>query len=264
MTWGIRETPGGAVRASRTTGQAWGVVRTTLLSGVLVGAFLGFIGAFGTDDMPLALRIPFMVAISWIATLMGVAAFRVAAFAPWARAAYWRVGLVAGLVMFAPMGLVVWSAVRLVAPPEHAPGAGAIPGFLVVSLVTSLFFCLLVAWIRRDAGKPAPSAPAPPKFLERLPLKLRGAEVWAVEAEDHYLRLHTSKGQDLILLRLADAVAELEGIEGMQVHRSWWVARDAITGARRGDGRATLTLKDGAEVPVSRTYAGQLREKGWI
>jgi DNA-binding LytR/AlgR family response regulator len=85
-----------------------------------------------------------------------------------------------------------------------------------------------------------------------------------VEAEDHYLRLHTSKGQDLILMRLADAVAELDGIEGAQVHRSWWVAREAITDAKRGDGRATLTLRDGAEVPVSRTYAGMLRERGWI
>src|SRR5439155_6984812 len=93
------------------------------------------------------------------------------------------------------------------------------------------------------------AAPPPAKFLERLPLKLRGAEVWAVEAEDHYLRLHTSKGQDLILMRLSDAIAELEGIEGAQVHRSWWVARDAIAEARRGDGRATLTLKDGAEAP---------------
>jgi DNA-binding LytR/AlgR family response regulator len=115
---------------------------------------------------------------------------------------------------------------------------------------------------RREAMTAA--GPNPPKFLERLPLKLRGGEVWAVEAEDHYLRLHTSKGQDLILMRLADAVAELEGIEGAQVHRSWWVARDAITDAKRGDGRATLTLKDGAEVPVSRTYAGLLRERGWI
>lgn len=104
----------------------------------------------------------------------------------------------------------------------------------------------------------------PPKFLERLPLKLRGGEVWAVEAEDHYLRLHTSKGQDLILMRLSDAIAELQGIEGAQVHRSWWVARDAIAGAVRGDGRATLTLKDGAEVPVSRAYARQLRERKWI
>ena len=50
----------------------------------------------------------------------------------------------------------------------------------------------------------------------------------------------------------------------MQVHRSWWVARGAIEDARRGDGRATLTLKDGSEVPVSRTYAKALREKGWI
>ncbi|HEV7386512.1 MAG TPA: hypothetical protein VGN89_16630 [Phenylobacterium sp.] len=37
-----------------------------------------------------------------------------------------------------------------------------------------------------------------------------------------------------------------------------------MTDARRGDGRATLTLQDGAEVPVSRTYARLLRERGWI
>ena len=104
----------------------------------------------------------------------------------------------------------------------------------------------------------------PAKFLQRLPLKLRGGEIWAVEAEDHYLRLHTSKGQDLILMRLSDAIDELQGIEGAQVHRSWWVAREAITEAVRGDGRATLTLKDGADVPVSRTYARLLRERRWI
>ena len=41
-------------------------------------------------------------------------------------------------------------------------------------------------------------------------IELRGAEIFAVEAEDHYLRLHTSRGSDLILMRLSDAVAELE------------------------------------------------------
>ena len=127
-----------------------------------------------------------------------------------------------------------------------------------------LMTALAVFMSHRRAAPAAAAAAAPVKFLERLPLKLRGAEVWAVEAEDHYLRLHTSKGQDLILMRLADAVAELEGIEGAQVHRSWWVARDAVADARRGDGRATLTLKDGSEVPVSRTYAKLIRDAGWI
>jgi DNA-binding LytR/AlgR family response regulator len=110
----------------------------------------------------------------------------------------------------------------------------------------------------------APASAPPPKFLARLPAKLRGGELFAVEAEDHYLRLHTSLGQDLILLRLADAIAELEGIEGAQTHRSWWVAKAAVSQVERGDGRATLTLKDGAEVPVSRGFARQLRAAGWF
>ena len=39
-------------------------------------------------------------------------------------------------------------------------------------------------------------------------------------------------------MRLSDAVEELEGLEGAQTHRSWWVARDAVRGVERGDGRA--------------------------
>jgi DNA-binding LytR/AlgR family response regulator len=105
---------------------------------------------------------------------------------------------------------------------------------------------------------------SPPAFLERFPAGLRGAALYAVEAEDHYLRLHTSQGADLILMRLSDAIAELEGIEGAQTHRSWWVARGGVEDARRGDGRATLTLRDGAIVPVSRTYVRALRQAGWF
>ena len=89
-------------------------------------------------------------------------------------------------------------------------------------------------------------------------------DLWAVEAEDHYLRLHTSRGQDLILMRLADAIVELEGIEGARTHRSWWVARDAVVAAERADGRATLTLTGGAKAPVSRAYVKPLREAGWF
>lgn len=101
------------------------------------------------------------------------------------------------------------------------------------------------------------------RFLERLPAKLHGAALYAISAEDHYLRLHTSKGADLILMRLSDAIAELEGIEGAQTHRSWWVARDAVEGARRDGVKLTLLLKGGVEAPVSRPNIRPLREAGW-
>ena len=65
-------------------------------------------------------------------------------------------------------------------------------------------------------------------------------------------------------MRLADALAELDGLEGAQTHRSWWVAKAAVTDARRSDGRGALTLKNGVEAPVSRSYAAALREAGWF
>lgn len=101
------------------------------------------------------------------------------------------------------------------------------------------------------------------RFLDRLPAKLRGAALYAVSAEDHYLRLYTSKGADLILMRLSDAIAELEGIEGAQTHRSWWVARDAVEGVKREGVKLTLLLKGGVEAPVSRPNIKPLRQAGW-
>ena len=230
----------------------------------LAGSFLGFIGAFGTMEQPPLARIAQCLPFSWIGSLLGYGCARLVFCMPWADQRPWAAGAVSATVMIPPMSMIVWLSYLLVAPPGLP--IRALPNLL--SITATMCFAgtaLGVALRQRARGTGMTLAgPTPPKFLERLPLKLRGAEVWAVEAQDHYLRLHTSKGQDLILLRLADAIAELEGLEGAQVHRSWWVARDAITEARRGDGRATLTLKDGSEVPVSRTYARHLRERRWI
>lgn len=227
------------------------------------GLFLTFSGAFGTDDAPLPTRLAYWMGLMLAGYAWGAFVSRYF-FRDGRRRTgnIWLDATIAALVMSAPFTVVVWFASSRAFDTRIPLSAMWIlfGPVLLVSLALTAINMLLE--MRR-----APEThigPQPPKFLDRLPPKLRGADVWAVEAEDHYLRLHTSKGQDLILLRLADAVAELEGIEGAQVHRSWWVARDAIADAKRGDGRATLTLKDGAEVPVSRTYAGVLREKGWI
>ncbi len=235
----------------------------SLAVAVAAGLFLTFAGGFGTDGASLAVRLTYWMSLMVIGTVWGalVSGFF---FRDGGRRTghLWLDAFIAALVMSIPFTLVVWFATQLLLGASGS--LRNLPVLFLAVLVVSLAMTVINMLIETRRAAITLADPAPPKFLERLPLKLRGAEVWAVEAEDHYLRLHTSKGQDLVLLRLADAIAELQGIEGMQVHRSWWVARDAITEAKRGDGRATLTLKDGAEVPVSRTYAGMLRERGWI
>ena len=130
----------------------------------------------------------------------------------------------------------------------------------------SLALTLIGVLIHR-VRHPAPDAAAaegeaPARFMDRLPVKYRGAGLWAVSSEDHYLRVHTSRGEELILMRLADAVRELAGAEGVQVHRSWWVAKDGVADTRRDGGKLLLVLKSGTEVPVSRTYLSAAREAG--
>lgn len=119
---------------------------------------------------------------------------------------------------------------------------------------------------RKAAAEAPPPAtiPAGSAFADRLPVKFRTAQVYAVSAEDHYLRVHTSLGETMILMRLADAVRELATLEGQQTHRSWWVAKQGLADVTRGEGKVTLKLKSGAEAPVSRTYQKVIKDAGWL
>lgn len=101
-------------------------------------------------------------------------------------------------------------------------------------------------------------------LTDKLPHRLRSARLISMSSEDHYLRVRTDQGEALILMRLSDAIAACSTLNGAQVHRSWWVARQAVSGARKGDGRGTLVLEDGSEVPVSRSFYPALRDAGWF
>jgi DNA-binding LytR/AlgR family response regulator len=91
-----------------------------------------------------------------------------------------------------------------------------------------------------------------------------GRDLLALEMEDHYLRIHTALGSDLILLRLRDALAELGPSRGRQVHRSWWVAEGAVASAERDARRPMLVLRNGLRVPVSKTFRDQVKQAGWL
>ena len=264
MTEPLREMPAVSIHDAPMAMPRRAVGRT-LLAAIGVGLFLSFVGAFGTDKVPFLPRSLYMIAIAAGGAALGMGTFTLATRIPLVSRHLWLTGLTGGILMTPPMGAYVWLVSSWL--EKSGPKSEELFGYIAYSSVICVVSSLVAAFLNRPrivvVQTEAPVA-ATVRFLERLPLKLRGAEIWAVEAEDHYLRLHTSKGQDLILMRLADAVEELAGIEGTQVHRSWWVARDAIADARRGDGRATLVLKDGSEVPVSRTYAKIIRDLGWI
>ena len=89
-------------------------------------------------------------------------------------------------------------------------------------------------------------------FLSRLPGDARG-EIIYLTTKRHYIQVYTTAGRVRLLLRFADAVAELADL-GMQVHRSYWVALSQVTGMVRRDNRTVLRLTGDHEVPVSRTY----------
>lgn len=89
------------------------------------------------------------------------------------------------------------------------------------------------------------------QFLRKLPLDRRGPLI-RIESQDHYLNVVTKAGEALILMRLSDAIDLLAEVDGLQVHRSHWVRKEAVKRHRKTGGRDVLVMADGCEVPVSR------------
>ena len=231
-----------------------------------IGAFLTFTNPFGaTYGLPIwgaFLYWTGLVALgwyggSWIGFGIRALAPKIGAFANRAIATVLVAVLVTGAIV------IVQHVLNRAVPTSYWPTLYALVLGISVGVAA-------VAWVveRAFGGPPGAvthaSAETRVRFLDRLPPKLKGAVIYAVSSEDHYLRLHTSKGADLILMRLSDAIVELDGLEGAQTHRSWWVARDAVESVRRDGDKIVLVLKGGAEAPVSRPNVRPLREAGWF
>lgn len=145
---------------------------------------------------------------------------------------------------------------------------------IVGSLVTMLGDKLVPALVRDAPPRaiPQPVIDPPPAAAEdmraaspacpliaRLPSDLRGS-VLCLEMQDHYVRVHTGRGAALVLMRLRDAIAETAPVAGRQVHRSWWVADEAVERFERAGRAGSVRLRDGRRVPVSQRYLQDVEE----
>ncbi|MFC7053840.1 LytTR family DNA-binding domain-containing protein [Hansschlegelia quercus] len=155
---------------------------------------------------------------------------------------YWRTALVGCVVTLITKGALT-------------PATGRAPAFAPAAEDAAL--ALESPAERFEAVQPEP--PQASRLIARLPLELRGRLI-CLQMEDHYVRVHTDRGSALLLMRLSDAMSEAEPISGMQIHRSWWVANDAIKSFDRVGRTGQLSLSNGVTAPVSQRHLAAVTE----
>ena len=239
----------------------------------IAAVFMTISEAMGTGGVPFWTRLLYWVVVMETGAVIGVGV--TTGIQSWGRLQRRPIVevLVISVLIALPLTLGVIGAGMIILEIDRPSLDGMVRNFLLVTFVSAIITGIThavgsrrKALVALAAANPvvAVSAPGDDRFRARLPLHLQGGRVLALVSEDHYLRVYTDSGNAMILMRLSDAIAELGGERGAQTHRSWWVARDAVTKAMRGDGKAVLTLIDGTEAPVSRTYYRALNGLGWF
>ena len=209
------------------------------------------------------------------------------------RAAYW------GLIMLTaiPLRFLCVALARMIWRGESAVACDIFGLLLVIPVITTDFWVIshLMIWseqttltyglllsfvtvlalaanlpkylVRRPLPDPespedaAVQEPDPPRLMNRLP-EVEGASVLHLSVQDHFVEINTCKGSHSLRMRFRDALNELDGVNGYRVHRSHWVAHEAITGVEREKTRVFLQLSNGSRIPVSRNYRSALEEAG--
>lgn len=114
------------------------------------------------------------------------------------------------------------------------------------------------------SAPPAPASPEPipPALLEVNARKIPLAHLLWMKSVEHYVEFHCDAQMITERAPLRDMVAQAEGVDGIQPHRSWWVSRRAVDRMTRRGGNPVLILTDGTEVPVSRHRKAEV--EGWL
>lgn len=232
---------------------------------VALGLLLGFAGPYGTNpalDRPV--RYAFWAGLTLFGYLCVLVSGAVIRSSPaLARLPAWaRLALAIAMSSVPQTLAVAW--VFSLLQPGRVTGPAQLPALFFAVLAIQLVIAFVASLVARGiepAAAATENAPDSP-FLDRLPPHLRG-DLIALEAQDHYLKVHTGSGSTLVLSRLSDAIAQLRGVDGLQVHRSWWVADSAVIGVQREGATLALQLRNGIKAPVSRTYLQAVRARGW-
>ena len=233
-----------------------------LISAVAFGALLGVMGPFGSQTaLPTAVKYSFWMILALAGFGAAAAAERLLPYTALGGSRMKRIVAVA-VASAVPMTFIVAWAMGAVRPGRTFSPVQMLALFPYVALVQLIIARIISPEDRVTAAAPvelpAKAPQYPIEFLSKLPPALR-RDILALEAEDHYVRVHTLHGSALILMRLVDAAALIDPRLGLRVHRSWWVAKDGVRALERTSGRAIVRLIDDTAVPISRSYLPEAR-----
>ncbi|RMA44025.1 LytTR family transcriptional regulator DNA-binding domain-containing protein [Rhodophyticola porphyridii] len=246
------------------------VVRSPVTSGWLAASLLAtMVGPFGTYvSMSVTER-----AVYW-GGLIGASILLARLAKAWVAkrltGSRFAVDMASSAIMGLFLGPAVWAYNRYVyeIPADDLPGIG---WHMSVVLVVCMVVVLIRLYLQDDEEEEGEAVPRPvpeqeagaakPEeevpFLRRLPREL-GNELMHIKADGHYLEVFTRDGKDRILMRFSDALAELDGYDGVRIHRSHWVARHAVSRVEQRGRRVFAVLPCGRRLPVSQAYQQDL------
>jgi hypothetical protein len=248
---------------SRAEPGRWRRLSLDLLLFAGVGLLMTALGPYRTLDVPTLLRTTYWLVAVIGAGLVGV--FVDSALGPRVRGFWARIAAVS-LVMTPPVTLYVYALNALMLDLPRRPWLLPQLGCQVLVVMFLIMALRGLTWRRVVETRTVVAPPLPDAervFRLRLSAKRRGARLIALEAEDHYVRVHTDAGSELLLMRFSEAVEELAQAYGYRLHRSWWAAAEAIEAVRWKRGGGEARLAGGITAPVSRSYAAALKQAGW-
>lgn len=245
---------------TRQPGQRW-ALDLLLLAGL--GLAMAALGPYRTLDVPTLLRTAY-----WLVAVIGAGLMGIGIDATVGRriTRFWARIVVVSVAMTLPVTPFIYALNALLLDLPRRPWL--MPQLAGQVLVVALLLMSLraFAWRRIVETRTIVMAPLPEAGREiraRLSARRRGARLIALEAEDHYVRVHTDAGSELVAMRFSDAVEVLALAHGYRLHRSWWAFADAIEAVRWNRGTGEARLAGGLTAPVSRSCAAALKEAGW-
>ena len=240
-----------------------------ILLPLVVAAALAVTGAFGTYvSMTLPLRLLYFVGVA-IAICAIIFALCGIVQRFWFDGAlpFWAM-LAIGAITAPAGGWIVLEALGLSAPRalSHVTYAELTTQVLLSNLaIGSLGWTLLRQSRPQSTACEAQQPPHPntdQALRAKLPVGIRSAAILALSAEDHYVRVWTDRGEALILMNLAAAIAALGEKAGVRVHRSHWVSRRLAEKASMEGCRRSIRVDDDTVLPISRS-GRKLLNKVW-